>query len=118
MTEALLEVCDLVKHFPVTRGVLRGKQIGTVKAVDGLSFTLHPGETFALVGESRCENPPLANLFLSLMPPPRGDILLRGHPISRLSPEALMLYRKSVTAVFQDPYGALNPRMRIGDIIT
>jgi oligopeptide transport system ATP-binding protein len=118
MTEALLEVCDLVKHFPVTRGVLRGKQIGTVKAVDGLSFTIQPGETFAIVGESGCGKTTLANLILSLMPPTRGDILLRGQPISRLSPEALMLYRKSVTAVFQDPYGALNPRMRIGDVVT
>ena len=118
MTEALLEVCDLVKHFPVMRGVLRGTQIGTVKAVDGLSFSIQPGETFAIVGESGCGKTTLANLILSLMPPTQGDILLRGQPISRLSPEALMLYRKSVTAVFQDPYGALNPRMRIGDIIT
>ena len=106
MTEALLEVRDLVKHFPVTRGVLRGKQIGTVKAVDGLSFSIQPGETFAIVGESGCGKTTLANLILSLMPPTRGDILLRGQPISRLSPEALMLYRKSITAVFQDPYGA------------
>src|SRR5215510_2837675 len=118
MTEALLEVRDLVKHFPVTRGVLRGKQIGTVKAVDDLSFSIQPGETFAIVGESGCGKTTLANLILSLMPPTRGDILLRGQPISRLPPEALMLYRKSVTAVFQDPYGALNPRMRIGGIVT
>jgi oligopeptide transport system ATP-binding protein len=118
MTEALLEVCDLLKHFPVTRGVLRGKQIGAVKAVDGLSFTIQPGETFAIVGESGCGKTTLANLILSLVTPTRGDILLRGQPISRLSPEALMLYRKSVTAVFQDPYGALNPRMRIGDVVT
>src|SRR5262245_34907332 len=118
MTEALLEVCDLVKHFPVTRGVLRGKQIGTVKAVDGLSFTIQAGETFAIVGESGCGKTTLANLILGLFTPTRGDILLRGQPIARLSPEALMAYRKSVTAVFQDPYGALNPRMRIGDIVT
>src|SRR2546430_14555592 len=89
MTEALLEVCDLVKHFPVMRGVLRGTQIGTVKAVDGLSFTIQPGETFAIVGESGCGKTTLANLILSLVTPTRGDILLRGQPISRLSPEAL-----------------------------
>jgi oligopeptide/dipeptide ABC transporter ATP-binding protein len=118
MTEALLEVRDLVKHFPVTRGVLRGKQMGMVKAVDGLSFTIQPGETFAIVGESGCGKTTLANLILRLMPPTRGDILLRGQPISRFSPEALMLYHKSVAAVFQDPYGSLNPRMRIGDVIT
>src|SRR4029453_14226497 len=112
-----LEVCCFLKHFPLTRGVLRGKQIGTVKAVDGLSFTIQPGETFAIVGESGCGKTTLANLIFSLMPPPRGKIFLRGHPIPPLSPEALMLYRKSVTAVFQDPYGALNPRMRIGDIV-
>ena len=68
--------------------------------MDGLSFSIHPGETFAIVGESGCGKTTLANLILSLMPPTRGDILLRGQPISRLSPEALMLYRKSVTAVF------------------
>ena len=118
MTEALLEVRDLVKHFPVKRGVLRGKQVGTVQAVDGISFTMQPGETFAIVGESGCGKTTLANLILSLLEPTSGDILLRGQPISGLSPEALMLYRKSVTAVFQDPYGALNPRLRIGDIVT
>ena len=118
MTEALLEVRDLVKHFPIRRGVLGGKQIGTVKAVDGVSFAIQPGETFAIVGESGCGKTTLANLILSLMPPTRGDILLRGQPISSLSREALMLYRRSVAGVFQDPYGALNPRMRIGDAVT
>src|SRR5262249_61969613 len=73
---------------------------------------------FAIVGESGCGKTTLANLILSLMPPTRGDILLRGQPISSLSSEVLMLYRKSVTAVFQDPYSALNPRMRIGGIVT
>src|SRR5204863_9506158 len=90
----------------------------TVKAVNGLSFAIQPGETFAIVGESGCGKTTLANLILRLMPPTCGDILLRGQPISRLSPEALRLYRKSVTAVFQDPYGALNPRMRIADVVT
>ncbi|MBM3223153.1 MAG: ATP-binding cassette domain-containing protein [Candidatus Tectomicrobia bacterium] len=118
MTEALLEVRDLAKHFPVTRGLLRGKQIGAVKAVDGLSFRIQPGETFAIVGESGCGKTTLANLILSLVPPTHGDILLHGQSIARFSPAELMLYRKSVTAVFQDPYGALNPRMRIGDVIT
>src|SRR5262245_61049740 len=118
MTEALLEVRDLVKHFPIRRGVMGGKQIGTVKAVYGVSFAIQPGETFAIVGESGCGKTTLANLILSLMPPTRGDILLRGQPISSLSREALMLYRRSVAGVFQDPYGALNPRMRIGDVIT
>ena len=79
MTEALLEVRDLVKHFPVKRGVLWGKQVGAVKAVDGLSFTIRPGETFAIVGESGCGKTTLANLILSLLVPTRGDILLRGH---------------------------------------
>jgi oligopeptide/dipeptide ABC transporter ATP-binding protein len=118
MTEALLEVRDLAKYFPVRRGVLWGKQIGMVRALDGISFAIQPGETFAIVGESGCGKTTLANLILGLFTPTRGDILLRGQPIARLSPEALMAYRKSVTAVFQDPYGALNPRMRIGDIVT
>src|SRR5262245_24388117 len=76
------------------------------------------GETFAIVGESGCGKTTLANLILGLLTPTRGEIFLRGQALSRLSPEAFREYRRSVTAVFQDPYGALNPRMRVGDIVT
>jgi oligopeptide/dipeptide ABC transporter ATP-binding protein len=118
MSEALLEVHELTKHFPVKRGLLRSTLAGVVKAVDGVSFTIRRGETFAIVGESGCGKTTLANLILSLLTPTSGDILLRGQALSSLSPEVFREYRRSVTAVFQDPYGALNPRMRVGDIVT
>jgi oligopeptide/dipeptide ABC transporter ATP-binding protein len=116
--DALLEVQDLVKYFPITRGVLRRRQIGRVKAVDGVSLVIKPGETFAIVGESGCGKTTLANLILGLLAPTHGTILLRGQPITHLSAAEFMDYRRSVTAVFQDPYAALNPRMRVGSIIT
>ena len=118
MPDALLEVQDLSKHFPVTRGLLYRRQLGVVKAVDGVSFAIQPGETFAIVGESGCGKTTLANCILGLLTPTDGTILLRGRPISHLSPAEVMDYRRSVTAVFQDPYAALNPRMHVGSIIT
>jgi oligopeptide/dipeptide ABC transporter ATP-binding protein len=117
MSEPLLEIRDLVKHFPITRGLLRGTLAGYVKAVDGVSFAVHAGETFAIVGESGCGKTTLANLILGLLTPTSGEILLRGHPITQLSAAQFTAYRRSVAAVFQDPYGALNPRMRVGDIV-
>jgi oligopeptide/dipeptide ABC transporter ATP-binding protein len=118
VTDALLEVRDLVKYFPLTRGLLRRRQVGMVHAVDGVSFVIRPGETFAIVGESGCGKTTLANLILGLLAPTDGTILLRGRPITHLSAGEFMDYRRSVAAVFQDPYAALNPRMRVGSIIT
>jgi oligopeptide transport system ATP-binding protein len=117
MSELLLEVHDLAKHFPITRGLLKGTLAGYVKAVDGVAFGVHAGETFAIVGESGCGKTTLANLLLGLLTPTSGEILLQGRPISQLSAAEFMAYRRSVAAVFQDPYGALNPRMRVGDIV-
>jgi oligopeptide transport system ATP-binding protein len=117
MSELLLEVRDLTKHFPITSGFLKSTLAGYVKAVDGVSFGVHAGETFAIVGESGCGKTTLANLILGLLLPTGGEILLQGRPISRLSSAQFMGYRRSVAAVFQDPYGALNPRMRVGDIV-
>jgi oligopeptide transport system ATP-binding protein len=117
MSAPLLEVRDLAKHFPVTRGFLRRKPAGAVKAVAGVSLTIHAGETFAIVGESGCGKTTLANLILGLLTPTRGEILLHGRPISQLSAAEFMAYRRSVAAVFQDPYAALNPRMRVRDIV-
>jgi oligopeptide transport system ATP-binding protein len=88
-----------------------------VKAVDGVSFAVQAGETFAIVGESGCGKTTLANLILGLLASTSGEILLQGRPITQLSPMEFMAYRRSVAAVFQDPYGALNPRMRVGDIV-
>ena len=118
MTKPLLEVRDLTKHFAVKRGLLRGKTVGYVRAVDDVSFTIHEGETFAIVGESGCGKTTLANLILGLLEPTQGTILLRDQSLAQLSAADFTAYRRSVAAVFQDPYGALNPRMRVGNIIT
>jgi len=88
-----------------------------VKAVDGVDFAINSGETFGLVGESGCGKTTVANLILLLHMPTAGEIRFRGRPLTQLMSTDLKEYRRSVQAVFQDPYGALNPRMRVGDII-
>ncbi|MFD8547997.1 ABC transporter ATP-binding protein [Streptomyces sp. NPDC059649] len=115
--EPLLEVCDLVKHFPLTRGVLFRKQVGAVKAVDGVSFTLRKGETLGVVGESGCGKSTLARLLVGLERPTAGRIRYRGEDITALSGRALSSVRRNIQMVFQDPYTSLNPRMTVGDII-
>ncbi|MEU8997089.1 dipeptide ABC transporter ATP-binding protein [Streptomyces caniferus] len=115
--EPLLEIRDLVKHFPLTRGVLFHKQIGAVRAVDGVSFTLHQGETLGIVGESGCGKSTVAKLLVGLERPTAGRILYRGEDISTLSGRALRAVRRNIQMVFQDPYTSLNPRMTVGDII-
>ncbi|MFE1766208.1 ABC transporter ATP-binding protein [Streptomyces angustmyceticus] len=113
----LLEVRDLVKHFPLTRGVLFHKQIGAVRAVDGVSFALHQGETLGIVGESGCGKSTIAKLLVGLERPTAGQIRYRGEDISTLSGRALRAVRRNIQMVFQDPYTSLNPRMTVGDII-
>jgi len=118
MTKPLLEVRDLTKHFAIKRSLWRGQAASYVRAVEDVSFTIGEGETFAIVGESGCGKTTLANLILGLLQPTQGTILLRDQSLAQLSAADFTAYRRSVAAVFQDPYGALNPRMRIGDIIT
>ncbi|MEV3989317.1 dipeptide ABC transporter ATP-binding protein [Streptomyces sp. NPDC049837] len=113
----LLEVRDLVKHYPLTRGILFKKQIGAVKAVDGVSFALHPGETLGIVGESGCGKSTVARMLVSLERPTSGQILYKGEDITRLSGRALKAVRRNIQMVFQDPYTSLNPRMTVGDIV-
>ncbi|MFG3118759.1 ABC transporter ATP-binding protein [Streptomyces sp. NPDC048197] len=115
--EPLLEVRDLVKHFPLTRGVLFRKQIGAVKAVDGVSLTLRKGETLGVVGESGCGKSTLARLLVGLERPTSGQIRYHGEDITALSGRALTAVRRNIQMVFQDPYTSLNPRMTVGDII-
>ncbi|WP_328689705.1 dipeptide ABC transporter ATP-binding protein [Streptomyces caniferus] len=115
--EPLLEIRDLVKHFPLTRGVLFHKQIGAVRAVDGVSFALHQGETLGIVGESGCGKSTVAKLLVGLERPTAGRIRYRGEDISTLSGRALRAVRRNIQMVFQDPYTSLNPRMTVGDII-
>ncbi|MFB9393211.1 ABC transporter ATP-binding protein [Streptomyces coeruleoprunus] len=115
--EPILQVKDLVKHYPLTRGVLFKKQIGAVKAVDGVSFDLRAGETLGTVGESGCGKSTVARMLVNLERPTSGQILYQGEDITRLSGRALKAVRRNIQMVFQDPYTSLNPRMTVGDII-
>ncbi|MFG3203261.1 ABC transporter ATP-binding protein [Streptomyces sp. NPDC048192] len=115
--EPILDVSGLVKHYPLTRGVLFRKQIGAVKAVDGVDFTLGKGETLGIVGESGCGKSTVARLLCSLERPTAGTIRFKGEDITRLSGRALKAVRRNIQMVFQDPYTSLNPRMTVGDII-
>ncbi|MEE1927745.1 dipeptide ABC transporter ATP-binding protein [Streptomyces sp. TRM 70351] len=115
--EPILQVRDLVKHFPLTVGVLFKRQVGAVQAVDGVSFDLVEGETLGIVGESGCGKSTVAKLLMNLERPTSGQILYRGEDISKLSGRALKAVRRNIQMVFQDPYTSLNPRMTVGDII-
>jgi oligopeptide transport system ATP-binding protein len=113
---ALLEVSDLVKQYPVRGGILRRK-IGTVHAVDGVSFTVGVGETLGLVGESGCGKSTVARSILRLVEPSGGTIRLNGCDITRLGKAELRPHRRSMQIIFQDPFASLNPRMTAGDIV-
>jgi oligopeptide/dipeptide ABC transporter ATP-binding protein len=117
MNDLLLEVKDLTKYFPVTRGIIFAEKIGDVKAVDGVSFTINNGETFGLVGESGCGKTTTAKLILMLERITEGHIYIKGRDIETFDAAELKNYRSSVQAVFQNPYGSLSPRMRVGKII-
>ncbi|MEM7249797.1 MAG: oligopeptide/dipeptide ABC transporter ATP-binding protein [Pseudomonadota bacterium] len=117
MTAPLLEVMNLRKYYPVTKGVLFQKAVGQVKAVDGVSFSLESGETLGLVGESGCGKTTTSKMILNLERPTSGEVRLSGEPIHDLDDEGLSNYRSSVQAVFQDPWSSLNPRMTVGRII-
>jgi oligopeptide/dipeptide ABC transporter ATP-binding protein len=112
----LLEARDLVKHFPLRSGLF-GRPGGAVRAVDGVSFAIEPGRTLGVVGESGCGKSTTAKLVLKLEEPTGGDILFEGRPLAGIDAEGLRRYRRSVQAVFQDPFASLNPRMRVSAII-
>lgn len=112
----LLEVRDLKKYFPVTGGFLK-KTVGWVKAVDGVDLTIGAGETFGLVGESGCGKTTVGKLVLRLIEATSGDIRFQGRNIRDLDKKELRALRKEMQIIFQDPYGSLNPRMNIGDIV-
>lgn len=117
MSDKLLEIRDLKKHFPVMKGIIFQKPIGLVKAVDGVSYSVGIGETVGLVGESGCGKTTTMKMILMLEKPTAGSIIFRGEDIQDLAGKDFKAYRKGVQAVFQDPYSSLNPRMRVGDII-
>jgi oligopeptide/dipeptide ABC transporter ATP-binding protein len=115
VADAVLEVRALTKDFPVRRGLFR--RPGVVRAVDGVSFTIGPGETLGLVGESGCGKSTLGRCVLRLLAPTSGQVRLQGADITRLSRRALRPFRRHMHIVFQDPYSSLNPRMRVGAIV-
>lgn len=112
----LLAVRDLVKHFPVTRGVFR-RHVGAVRAVDGVSLDVFPGETLALVGESGCGKTTTGRAILRLIEPTAGEIRFDGTDVRALDGEALRRLRRQMQIIFQDPFSSLNPRMTVGAIV-
>ena len=111
--EVVIEARGLTKHFPLHRGAVLGRTVGTIKAVDGVDFALRRGETLSLVGESGCGKTTTARLVLRLERPTAGGVFFRGRDIHGLRPDELGDYRRAVQAVFQDPYSSLNPRLTI-----
>jgi oligopeptide/dipeptide ABC transporter ATP-binding protein len=116
--EALVEVRDLRKHFPITRGILFQRQIGAVKAVDGVSFDIRPGETLGLVGETGCGKSTTARLMMRLLKATSGEVRFQGEDIAALRGPALKALRREAQMIFQDPYSSLNPRKTIGSIVS
>lgn len=113
MPETLLEVRDIKKYFPVRGGIFNRKSDESVKAVDGISFSINRGETLGLVGESGCGKSTLGRVILQLIPPTGGEILFHGKNVEHCAGEELRQLRRKMQIVFQDPYASLNPRMTI-----
>jgi peptide/nickel transport system ATP-binding protein/oligopeptide transport system ATP-binding protein len=117
MSDALVEVRDLVKHFPLTRGIVFQRQMGAVHAVDGVSFDVMRGETLGIVGETGCGKTTTARLIMRLLEPTSGTIRFDGEDVSHLRRRKLKPLRREMQMIFQDPYSSLNPRQTVGAII-
>lgn len=115
--EVLLKVNNLVKHFPITQGIVIQRQVGAVHAVDGVSFDVYKGETLGLVGESGCGKSTTGRTILQLYRPTSGEVLFEGRNLVELKGEELRKTRRRMQMIFQDPYASLNPRMTVGEII-
>ena len=117
MSEGLLEVRNVKKYFPVTRGIIFQKEVATVKAVDDVSFSVQPRETLGIVGESGCGKSTLARCIMRLLDSTGGEIMFDGRDITRLNRAEMRPVRREMMMVFQDPYASLNPRKRVGFIV-
>jgi oligopeptide transport system ATP-binding protein len=115
--EVLVQVRGLKMHFPITQGIVIQRQVGAVKAVDGLNFDVFRGETLGLVGESGCGKTTTGRSVLQLYRPTAGSVQFRGEELTKLKGEKLRRMRRQMQMIFQDPYASLNPRMTVGDII-
>jgi peptide/nickel transport system ATP-binding protein len=115
-SDTILEVIDLKMHFPITRGLLR-RQVGEIKAVDGVSFKIKTGQTLGLVGESGCGKTTIGRCILRIWNPTSGQIIFEGNDITSLPPGKMRLLRNRIQFVFQDPYSSLDPRQSAGSIV-
>jgi oligopeptide transport system ATP-binding protein len=113
----LVQIRDLQMHFPVTKGIILQRQVGAIKAVDGVSFNIKKGETLGLVGESGCGKSTTGRAILQLYRPTGGSVFFQGTDLTKLKGEEMRRMRRKVQMIFQDPYASLNPRMTVGDII-
>ena len=115
--QPLLDVHNLKMHFPITRGIVFQRQVGAIKAVDGVNFSMFKGETLGLVGESGCGKSTTGRAILQLYRPTDGEVLFEGVDITKTKGEDLRKMRRRMQMIFQDPYASLNPRMTVGSII-
>ena len=115
--DVLLDVKDLVMHFPLTQGIIFQRKVGAVRAVDGISFQIRRGETLGLVGESGCGKSTTGRAILQLYKPTAGLVNFEGQELTKLKGEQMRRMRRKVQMIFQDPYASLNPRMTVGSII-
>lgn len=116
--EVILSVKDLKKHFPINSGVIVQRQIGAVKAVDGVSFDVLKGETLGLVGESGCGKSTTGRTVLQLYKPTSGSVVFEGQELITMKPGDLRHMRRKMQMIFQDPFASLNPRMSVGNIVS